>query len=73
MVTREEVLVEIRKMPEQFLDELYQIIKDFESRRPTEASDDNVMAALRQIRISASPDFSANADLSDLNGDSHAR
>jgi hypothetical protein len=31
MVTREEILVEVRKMPEQYLDELYQIVKDFES------------------------------------------
>jgi len=29
MVTREEVLVEIREMPEEYLDELYRIIKDF--------------------------------------------
>ena len=44
MVTREEVLVEIRKMPEEYLDELYRIIKDFETRPATETSDENVMA-----------------------------
>ena len=63
MVTREEILVEVRKMPEKYLEELYQIIKDFESRPVTECSDQDVMAALRQIKISASPDFSTRADL----------
>lgn len=73
MVTREEILVEVRKIPEQYLDELYQIIKDFESRRLPEQSDQDVMAALREIKISAPPDFSTKADLYETNGDSHAR
>lgn len=73
MVTREEILVEVRKMPEQYLNELYQLIKDFESRALPELSDQDVMAALREIKISASPDFSTRADLYDVNGDSHAR
>ena len=73
MATREEILVEVQKMPEQYLDELYQIIKDFESRRQTELSDQDVMAALREIKISASPDFSTRAELYETNGDSHAR
>lgn len=71
MVTREEILTEVRKMPEKYLDELYQIIKDFESRPVAEPSDENVMAALRQIKISASPDFSTKADLYDSDN-SHA-
>src|ERR1041384_4354925 len=62
MVTREEILFEIQKMPEQYLDELYQVIKDFESRSGTELSDQDVMAKLREIKISASPDFSTRAD-----------
>jgi hypothetical protein len=73
MVTREEILFEIQKMPEQYLDELYQVIKDFESRSGTELSDQDVMAKLREIKISASPDFSTRADLYDADGDSHAR
>lgn len=73
MVTREEILVEVRKMPEQYLDELYQVIKDFESRSGTELSDQDVMAKLREIKISAAPDFSTRADLYDADGDSHAR
>ena len=73
MVTREEILVEVRKLPEQYLDELYEIIKDFESRRLPKQSDQDVMAALREIKISASPDFSTRADLYETDGDSHAR
>ena len=39
MVTREEILVEVRKVPEKYLDELYQIIKDFEARPEAEQAD----------------------------------
>lgn len=73
MATREEILGEVRKMPEKYLDELYMIIKDFEARSLAETTDESVMAALRQIKISASPDFSVKADLYDTDGDSHAR
>jgi hypothetical protein len=73
MVTREEILVEVGKMPEKYLDELYQIIKDFESRPVPESLDQDVMAALRKIKISASPGFSTSADLYETDGDSHAR
>ena len=72
MVTREEILIEVRKVPEKYLDELYQIIKEFETRPEAERAEQDVMAALRRIKISASPDFSIRADLYD--GDnSHAR
>jgi hypothetical protein len=57
MVTREDVLIEVRKLPEEYLGELYQIIKDFEARIDGEDADQNVMAALRQIKISASSNF----------------
>lgn len=72
MVTREEILVEVRKVPEKYLDELYQIIKEFEARPGAEQTDQDVMAALRRIKISASPDFSTRADLYEAD-DSHAR
>ena len=72
MVTREQILVEVRKMPDKYLDELYQVIKDFESRPRTESSNEDVMAKLREIKISASPDFSTRADLYETDGDSHA-
>ncbi|HKP38058.1 MAG TPA: hypothetical protein VJT71_14470 [Pyrinomonadaceae bacterium] len=72
MVTREEILNEVRKVPDKYLDELYQLIKEIETRPQAEASNQNVMAALRRIRISASPDFSTQADLYNPD-DSHAR
>ena len=72
MVTREDVVIEVRKVPEKYLDELYQLIKDFEARAEGEKTDQNVMAALRQIKISASPDFSTTADLYQA-ADKHAR
>jgi hypothetical protein len=63
MATREDIVVEVQRVPEKYLDELYRIIKDFEARTDGEGSDQNVMAALRQIKVSASPDFSTTADL----------
>lgn len=72
MVTREEIVIEVRKVPEKYLDELYQIIKDFKTRPEAEQTDQDVMAALRRIKISASPDFSTRADLYEAD-DSHAR
>jgi len=64
MVTREEIVAEIRKVPEKHLEELYKVVKDFEERSE-DSSGQNVMAALRQIKISASPDFSMKANLYD--------
>ncbi len=64
MVTREEIVAEIRKVPEKYLEELYKVVKDFEERSE-ESSNQNVMAALRQIKISASPEFSVKANLYD--------
>ncbi len=64
MVTREDIVAEIRKVPEKYLEELYKVVKDFEGRGK-ESANQNVMAALRQIKISASPDFSVKANLYD--------
>jgi hypothetical protein len=66
MVTREEVIAEIQKVPEKHLDELYQIIKDYEMVRGEDESNQSVMSKLRQIKISASPDFSVKANLYDV-------
>ena len=66
MVTRENVVDEIRKVADQYLEELYRIIKDFEARAEENKTNHNVMAALREIKISASPDFSMKADLYSL-------
>ncbi|MDT4954946.1 MAG: hypothetical protein QOJ02_3084 [Acidobacteriota bacterium] len=67
MVTKEDVIAEIQKIPDRHLEELYRIIKDFEVKdAEEEKSNQSVMAKLRQIKISASPDFSIKADLYDL-------
>ncbi len=58
MVTRETVIAELQKVPERHLDELYRIIKEYEVPPENNESDDSVMARLRQIKISALPDFS---------------
>jgi hypothetical protein len=73
MVTREDIVAEIQKVPEKHLEELYRIVKDFEVKANGEdGSDQNVMAQLRQIKISASPDFSVRANLYDIE-DKNAR
>ena len=66
MVTREEVIAEIQKVPEKHLGELYRLIKNYEAASGEDESNQNVMAKLRQIKISASPDFSTKANLYDL-------
>jgi hypothetical protein len=63
MVTREDIVAEVQKVPGKYLEEIYKIIKDFE--RKDEESSRSVMAQLRQIKISAT-DFSVKADLYDL-------
>ncbi len=63
MVTREEVIAEIQKVPEKHLDELYRIVKTYETASGEDESNQSVMATLRQIKISASPDFSTKANL----------
>jgi hypothetical protein len=67
MVTREEIIAEIQKVPEKHLDELYKVIKDFEvNGEEEEESGQSVMAKLRRIKISAPPDFSTKANLYDI-------
>ncbi|HYH86664.1 MAG TPA: hypothetical protein VEX60_14520 [Pyrinomonadaceae bacterium] len=66
MVTREEIIAEIQKVPEKHLDELYRIIKKYEVTGGEPDANQNVMAKLRQIKISAPPDFSIKANLYDL-------
>ena len=58
MVTRADVVAEIQKVPEEHLDEIYRIIKNYEDNGDEPGAGGSVMAELRQIRISAPPDFS---------------
>ena len=63
MITREIIINKIQKMPEPYLVELYQIIKNFEATRKKEKQQQSLMAKLRNIKISAPSDFSQTADL----------
>ncbi len=66
MVTREEIIAEIQKVPEKHLDELYRLIKRYEGTGGESDADQSVLAKLRRIKISAPPDFSIKANLYDL-------
>ncbi len=66
MVTREDIVAELQKVPEKHLDEVYRIIKRYEETSEEDEMNQSVMAKLRQIKISASPDFSIKANLYDL-------
>ena len=66
MVTREDIVAEIQRVPEKHLDEIYKILKNYEENGERDAADLSVMASLRDIKISASPDLSTKANLYDL-------
>ena len=66
MISREKIIEEIEKVPDEHLDELYRIIKDFEVKKENGDSCESVMAQLRRIKISASQDFSIKANLYDI-------
>ena len=68
MVTREDVIAEIQRVPEKHLEKIYRIIKNYEENGQQADPPESVMAKLRQIRISASPDLSTKANLHDLEG-----
>jgi hypothetical protein len=65
MISREKIIEEIEKIPDEQLDDLYRIIKDFEVKKQNGQSGESVMARLRKIKISASPGFSIKATLYD--------
>ena len=66
MVTREDIVAEIQRVPEKHLDKIYKILKTYEDNGERDAADLSVMASLREIKISASPDLSTKANLYDL-------
>lgn len=66
MITRDDVVAEIQRVPEKHLGELYRIIKSYEDNGDESQQTENIMAKLREIKISASPDFSITAKLHDL-------
>lgn len=63
MITREKLAEEIKKVPDERLEELYRAIKDLEQEKGPAEAGQSVMARLRDIKISASPDFSIEATL----------
>lgn len=63
MITREQLISEIQNIPERYLEEVYQIIKSFESQPEEGQQAESIMAQLRKIKISAAPDFSTKASL----------
>lgn len=69
MVTREKLVEEIERIPDEHLEELYRMIKSLEVNGTPTESGESVMARLRKISISASPDFSLKANLYDLEGE----
>ena len=66
MVTREDIFAEIQRVPDDRLDEVYSLLKKYERNGEESGAEINVMAKLREIKISASPDLSIRANLHDL-------
>ncbi|HXU35528.1 MAG TPA: hypothetical protein VN937_04140 [Blastocatellia bacterium] len=69
MITREKIIEELNKMPDEHLEDLYKVIKSLETNGTREEAGETVMAKLRKIKISASPDLSIRAKLYDLEGE----
>lgn len=69
MITREKLIEELKKMPDKHLEDLYKVIKSLETNGTREEAGETVMAKLRKIKISASPDLSIRAKLYDLEGE----
>lgn len=66
MVTREKVIEELEKTPDEHLDEVYRVIKTLETNGTREEAGETVMSQLRKIKISASPDLSIKANFYSL-------
>ena len=70
MITKEIIHREIEKLNDEDLDKLYEIIKNFMSRKhPVKQS--SLLSKLRQISIDGPEDFAANLDLY-ASGEKHA-
>jgi len=61
MTTLELIQSELVKLPEEKLDELYRVIRDFAASQAP-VRNGGIMTKLRQIRIEAPADFAANLD-----------
>ena len=57
---KELIQAEIDKIPEQELNEVYQLIKDFTDKKNSQKK--GILSQLKQIKIQAPTDFSVNFD-----------
>ncbi len=67
MTIKERVLLEINKLPDEKLEELYGLLKSFEES-DGKKSGESFMSKLRRIKIQGPPDFAENFDAY-LNGE----
>lgn len=67
MVTKEIIKSEIERVPEQCLEELYEVVKIY-SRSGVTTNGGSLLSKLRKITIEGPEDFSANIDMY-LSGD----
>ena len=61
MTSKERIKMEIDNVPEERLDDLHQLVKEF-SKSKNSGGKGNLMAKLRQIKIQGPKDFSKNID-----------
>jgi len=62
MITKEIIKSEIERVPEERLEELYEVVKIY-SRTETESNGGTLFSKLRKITIDGPEDFSENLDL----------
>jgi len=61
MISKETIKKEIDNIPEERLEDLHQLVKEF-SKSKNSGGKGNLMAKLRQIKIQGPKDFSKNID-----------
>jgi len=62
LTTKELIQAELEKIPEQRLDELYLVVKQFAGESALPGKNKNLMAKLRKIQIDGPVDFAENLD-----------
>lgn len=63
MVTKEAIKSAVERVPEERLAELYRVVEAFAEAGKPSSSKPSLMSKLRNVRISAPPDYSENIDL----------
>ena len=62
MISKELLKAEIERVPEERLDELYSVIRNY-SKRATQQDGRSLMSKLREVTIEGPEDFAENIDL----------